>query len=100
AGPRGTVIVGYSGGVVGMWALADGKRLGQALLHGPVVHLLLEDQQLYAATELGQHLTWDLGVFYRDYCSLMREIWSEVPVVWSNGRPVAAAAPTDHVCSQ
>ena len=99
AGPLNTVVVGYANGLVGLWDTRDGKRLAHARLHGPVVHLQLEDQMLFAATDLGHHLQWDLSVFSRDYCTLLREVWHEVPVVWSSGRPVAAPPPIKHRCS-
>ena len=50
----------------------DAGGLRRARLHGPVEHLLLEDDTLYAATALERHLAWDMGDFYADRCALLR----------------------------
>ena len=98
-GPPGTLMAGYANGVVGIWNMANGVRLHHARLHGPVVHLLLKQSKLYAATELGDHLTLDLGPFYDRYCALLRQVWQEVPVVWHNGLPRLKKPPTEHRCA-
>ncbi len=100
AGPRGTIIIGYANGMVGLWDLSSGARLGHARLHGPVVHLLLEGTQLFAATELGTHLVWDLSALYRDYCQLLNEIWRRVPVVWQDAKPLLQKPPKAHRCAR
>jgi WD40 repeat protein len=99
AGPTGTVIAGYASGAVGIWDAEDGTLLRRARLHGPVTHLLLQGQTLVAATDLGQYVLWDLGVFFEDRCALMRQVWDAVPVVWRGGRPVAREPPADHACA-
>jgi hypothetical protein len=86
AGPASTVVVGYANGVLGLYSLADGGRLAEVQLHGPVSHLLLEGHRLYAATELGRHLTWDLDALHGDWCAVLENVWRRVPVVWSAGR--------------
>ena len=63
-------------------------------------HLLLEGSKLFAATSLGDHLIWDLGVLQTDYCALLRRIWKEVPVVWEEGVPVKRRPPKGHRCSR
>lgn len=98
-GPNETIIVGYASGVVGIWNQRDGTRLAHARMHGSVIHLLLEAHKLYAASDLGAHLVWDLSAFYRDYCELLREVWSRVPVVWQNGRAELEPPPGAHRCS-
>jgi len=100
SGPMDTLIVGYLSGDVGIWSLADGSRLAHAQLHGAVAHLLLEDGKLYAASELGDHLVWDLRQLRRDYCELMDEIWKRVPVVWAEGRAIVRPPPETHRCRQ
>ncbi|RLB54997.1 MAG: hypothetical protein DRI90_19780, partial [Deltaproteobacteria bacterium] len=100
AGPMNTLIVGYRSGDVGIWSLADGSRLAHARLHGPIAHLLLEDDKLFAASELGDHLVWNLSQLRRDYCELMHEVWERVPVVWDKGHAVVRAAPQTHRCHQ
>ena len=98
AGPRGTLIAGYANGQLGIWNLQDGKRLDNARLHGPVIHLLVKDQKLYAATELGDHLVQDLSPLYSAHCDLLKEVWRKVPVVWTGGAAVKQAPRKDHRC--
>jgi hypothetical protein len=99
-GPLGTVAVGYTNGVFGLWSLRDGALLGRARLHGRIAHLRIEDQVLHAATDLGETASWDLTVFYEGYCSLLREIWAHVPVTWESGRPVERAPAPTHPCAR
>lgn len=100
AGPMRTLIVGYANGVVGLWNRDDGKQLERTRVHGPVTHLLVQDERLYAATDLGQHMSWDLSLFSADRCALLRELWQRVPVVWEGGQPVAREPPAGHGCNR
>ncbi|MFH0901564.1 MAG: hypothetical protein V2A73_13130, partial [Pseudomonadota bacterium] len=99
-GPRRTLVVGYTSGHLGIWSLETGKRLRHYKLHGPVVHLLVDDENrhLYAATELGDYRAIDLTALYQDYCELLRDIWNNVPVVWQEGMPALEATPASHRC--
>ncbi len=99
-GPLGTVVAGHANGSLGVWSMRDGKRLAHARLHGPLVHLLLRQQKLYAASELGGALVWDLGDFYRDRCALLREVWSQVPIVWRLGHAAIQPPPAQHPCAR
>ncbi|MFH0900723.1 MAG: hypothetical protein V2A73_08860, partial [Pseudomonadota bacterium] len=100
-GPRQTLIVGYASGHVGIWSLQTGKRLRRFKLHGPVIHLFVdkETRHLYAATEVGDYRAIDLSGLFEDYCELLGDIWSNVPVVWEGGMPVAQRPPAGHRCS-
>ncbi|MBI4704245.1 MAG: protein kinase [Deltaproteobacteria bacterium] len=98
AAPMSTVVAGYGNGLVGLWDLSDGSRLASARLHGPVTHLLLAGQKLYVATDLGWHHIWDLGAFYLDHCSLLEQLWQQVPVVWERGQALARPPPAGHRC--
>jgi len=98
-GPMRTVVAGFASGVVGIWNQDDGKRLEFARLHGPVTRLLLSGRRLYAVSDLGQHLSWDLGVFHGSRCEVLREVWKRVPARWQSGRPLASPAPADHACA-
>ena len=100
AGPRGTIIVGFANGQFGLWHLKDGKRLDHGRLHGPVIHLLVKDQKLYAASELGDHMVRDLSPLYKERCALMNDVWERVPVVWSGGAAVNAAPKKAHPCTR
>ncbi len=99
-GPPGTLVLGFGNGHLGLWNRDNGEQLTDVQLHGPVVHVALQDGELYAATDLGDHHVIDLGVYYRDRCELLREVWDGVPVVWQAGLPVPASTPTDHECSR
>jgi hypothetical protein len=78
--------------------METGEQLVSMHLHGPVVHLALQDGTLTAATELGDLTSIDLGVFYRERCDLLREVWQQVPVVWEADQAVIRHPPTDHAC--
>ena len=94
----GTLVAGYANGLVGIWDLGSGQRLEHARLHGAVVHLRLWRSRLYAATELGDHLQWDLKMLRQRYCALLRQVWKGVPVVWEQGLPVVRPPPKKHRC--
>ncbi len=78
-GPEGTVVVGYDSGTVGLWSVDNGIRHYWTELYGPVTELSLADGRLYAASEIGDSLTLDLGEFYAEYCDVMRGMWDETP---------------------
>ncbi|MFH0901072.1 MAG: hypothetical protein V2A73_10620, partial [Pseudomonadota bacterium] len=100
-GPRQTLIVGYASGHLGIWSLQTGKRLRHFKLHGPVIHLLVdnESRRLYAATEVGDYQAIDLAPLYQEYCELLGEVWNSVPVVWQDGIPSLAVPPAAHRCA-
>jgi len=98
-GPRDTVIAGFANGVIGIWSLETGTRLAQRRLHGAALHLLLKRDKLYAATDLGEHLVWDLSPLTIERCELLRQVWRKVPMVWDRGQPVVRPPPGDHPCA-
>ncbi|MFH0901732.1 MAG: WD40 repeat domain-containing protein, partial [Pseudomonadota bacterium] len=100
-GPRQTLIVGYASGHLGIWSLQTGKRLRHFKLHGPIVHLLAdsESRRLYAATEVGDYRAIDLAPLYQDYCELLADVWSNVPMVWQDGMPALVSPPAGHRCA-
>ncbi|MFH0903166.1 MAG: WD40 repeat domain-containing protein, partial [Pseudomonadota bacterium] len=97
-GPMGTIVAGFSGGLVGIWSLKNGTALFRAKLHGQAAHLLIKDEKLYAVTTLGDYLVLDLDVFHEPYCDLLAEVWRRVPVVWEDGLPVRRSPPATHQC--
>ncbi|MFH0901537.1 MAG: hypothetical protein V2A73_12995, partial [Pseudomonadota bacterium] len=97
-GPGSTVAAGYANGLVGVWNLDNGSQLEAAKLHGPVNQLLLVGSRLHAATDLGDHLSLDVGIFYQTYCELLTDIWQHVPVVWEHGFPVLRQPSRRHEC--
>ncbi|MBW2527488.1 MAG: WD40 repeat domain-containing protein [Deltaproteobacteria bacterium] len=99
-GPAHTLIAGYGNGLLGIWDQQDGSRLGHDRLHGPVVHLHLEAGKVYAATDLGSFLRWDLSAFGDDRCALLQQIWQQVPIVWERGHAVVRPPADDHPCRE
>ncbi|HZO13699.1 MAG TPA: protein kinase [Polyangiaceae bacterium] len=97
-GPAETVAVGYSGGVFGLWDRRSGELLASGRLHGAITHVLIANDTLYVASDLGRHAEWDLRPFTAPYCEVMREVWERVPVVWGDGRPQRGAPPERHRC--
>jgi hypothetical protein len=96
-GPRGTLFAGYASGFVGLWDIASGVRLDHTRVHGAVTHLLLAGRRLYAASDLGSHIVWDLEPLYLPYCAFLRQVWARVPVVWRQGL-VVIQSPPRHRC--
>lgn len=99
-GPRGTLVIAYANGLIGLWEVRSGARLDAIRLHGPLAHTALHAGKLYVVTELGDHLAWDLSILDCAYCSLLERVWRRVPVVWEGGRPVARPRPADHACGR
>jgi WD40 repeat protein len=100
AGPRETAVVGHADGSLEILDLANGGVLRHARLHGPIVHVLVEGNALYAATSLGASLTWELGAFGMSRCDLLEKVWQEIPVVWQDGGIVEAGRPSAHACGR
>jgi hypothetical protein len=100
AGPFGTLAIGFADGVIGLWRLDTGERLHHVRLHGAVTHLVAARGHLYAATELGASLSWDLRRIEEDHCDLMRAIWDEVPAIWTQGRAAIEPVPPEHRCAR
>lgn len=97
-GPLGTLIVGYSNGIVGIWNTENGAHLASARLHGPVIHLQQQGTKLYVGTELGDYRVMDLSAFHLSYCDLLHQIWQKVPMIWEGGIPVERNPPRDNPC--
>ncbi|MFH0899840.1 MAG: hypothetical protein V2A73_04345, partial [Pseudomonadota bacterium] len=90
----------FANGFLGEWDIGNGTLLADAKLHGAVVHVVLQAGKLHVATELGDYLTMDITVYGMDYCALLREVWSHVPIVWADGLPVVRPAPLEHRCTR
>ena len=95
----GLLIAGYADGSVVVWNPADGALLGRASLHGSVAFLSLQGNHLYALTDLGDSLRWDMTSFHQERCRTLRQVWRAIPVTWDDGRAHPAAMPQDHVCA-
>lgn len=94
AGPAFTVLAGYAGGTVGIWDANSGKRLAAQYLHGQVRHVVQVDHVVYIASDLGQHMRWDLEPFYLTRCQLLEAVREHVPITWQDGRAILAPPPT------
>jgi WD40 repeat protein len=99
-GPKDTLVAGFANGMVGIWDLETRRLLDQVRLHGSVSHLLIEEDKLYAATSIGNHAVVDLKVLVVDRCTLLREVWRKVPMVWEGGKPVPRKPPDNHPCTE
>jgi WD40 repeat protein len=96
----GTVLAGFANGAVGMWDTGNGKRLESMQLHGLVEGVVMARGALHAATDLGDHASYDLAAFGEDYCELLRGIWRQVPTQWGEGVPQARPPPAGHRCAR
>lgn len=85
-GPGETLVSGSANGALSVHSLIDGSLIFRQWLHGPVVHLLVHHDRLYAATELGQSAALDVALFAAERCTLLRELWQTTPTVWERGR--------------
>jgi hypothetical protein len=98
AGPSGTLVAGFADGRFGVWSTSSGARLAQGGIHGPVRHLALRDEMLVVAGEVGSLASVDLRLLVIDYCDLLREVWSQVPVAWSGQGALLRAPDPTHRC--
>ena len=92
------LLAGFGDGTVGLWSAERGSVLVDAQLYGPVVHLAARDSTVMAATEMGDHLAWELSVLDEPYCSVLRKLWAEVPVVWRQQGLRLEGPPPGHEC--
>ncbi|MBM4375079.1 MAG: protein kinase [Deltaproteobacteria bacterium] len=90
-GPADTWIAGTGGGDVALWAADDVRRLERGRLHGPVTELVVVRGSLFATTQRGDGLAWDLRALERPRCELLREVRQAVPVLWRDGHAVRAS---------
>jgi WD40 repeat protein len=98
AGPHGLLAAGHADGTVLVWDMDTGALLETEYLHGAAIHVAFVGEKLYAASDLEDHVAFDVAAYGRDYCELMREVWREQPGTWEGGRPVRRGAPDDHRC--
>lgn len=99
-GPTRTLVAGFANGTVGIWSTVNGAKLETRRLHGPVRFIARKGNRLHVATELGDHAAMDLGVYLRDYCELLREVWAQAPASWEGGRAQLRAPPGQHACAR
>jgi WD40 repeat protein len=97
-GPNGTLVAGFANGSFGVWSLSSGEPLGHGAVHGAIRHLLLHDGVLLVASEVGATATMDLSVLTADYCDLLEEVWSRIPVLWRDQGAVVLAPEPKHGC--
>ncbi len=70
-GPAGTIAVGRLDGAVELYDLATGRPMDAASLTGAVTHLELVGHRLFAVSESGDALSWDLSVLESSRCDLI-----------------------------
>ncbi|MBW2704220.1 MAG: hypothetical protein JRF33_25650, partial [Deltaproteobacteria bacterium] len=97
-GPHGLLMVGFANGELGLWRVAGGSLIDQAKLHGSVDWIVPTGRGFAVASDLGQSFFWDLEVFDRPRCELLKQIWSTVPFVWEQGHALPQAPDPAHPC--
>jgi WD40 repeat protein len=97
---RETVSAGFENGLLGIWSLQSGERLElRAELQGALRSIAVHPSgRVHAASELGGHLSLELGELRVPYCQLVREVWARIPTVWEDGLPVMRGPPAGHAC--
>jgi len=98
-GPHGTVITGTDRGEIVTWDVRDGTIISERRIHGRINQLFIDQHKLHVATQAGAYHAWDMSSFYVDRCTLLRQVWSEVPTVWRDERNTLQAPPRDHECN-
>ncbi len=98
SGTRRTIAIGHASGRVTLIDRESGAVLRNEPLTGRVLHLAIEAGRLYAATDLGASLVWDLSDLDRNYCELLNEVWQRIPVVWDQRRAKRRSPPKSHAC--
>ncbi len=98
SGMRRTIATGHASGQVTLIDRENGAVLRSERLTGRVLHLTIEAGRLYAASDLGASLVWDLRDLDREYCEILAELWRRVPVVWDQRRAKRQASPKSHAC--
>jgi len=99
-GPLSTLLVGFAGGLVGVWNQKDGASLAEEALHGRVSHMMVVDESLHVLSDLGEYTTMELSDLFRSRCELLHAVWKQVPTGWLDGRRQIRPPPADHVCLQ
>ncbi len=92
------LLAGFGNGTVGLWSVERGQVMVEQQLYGPVVHLATRGGTVMAASEMGDHSSWELDVLDEPYCSLMQRVWSEVPMVWRQQGLRTEPPPGGHAC--
>jgi WD40 repeat protein len=100
AGPAGTLVAGFASGSFGVWSSSTGVSLKHGAVHGPVRHLVVRDHLLVAVSEVGGLGSIALSELTEDYCDLLAEVWSRVPVVWRDQATVIQQPDPAHGCGQ
>ncbi len=101
-GPQGSIIAGYANRLPGRVGHCQRRPAGSRALQGRVVHLLRS-----AATSSMPPVIWvtarssisSVGLRFLTYCTLLRQVWEGVPIVWAGGAARLQLPPSDHRCA-
>jgi hypothetical protein len=93
-------VAGFASGSFGVWSSSTGVSLKHGAVHGPVRHLVVRDHLLVAVSEVGGLGSIALSELTEDYCDLLAEVWSRVPVVWRDQATVIQQPDPAHGCGQ
>jgi hypothetical protein len=96
--PSGALAAGFSDGTFGVWSMSSGARIEHGAVHGAVRHLEYDSPRLVVASELGSLASMDLSALTADYCDLLSEVWSRVPVLWHDQGAVIDRPEVTHRC--
>ncbi len=97
-GPGNILIAGYANGYVHLWDSLSGAQLQSTRLHGPIKYLLVRKDKMYAISDLGDYVVWDLTFLSENYCSLLQNVWQEIPFRARGASVILQTVPREHRC--
>ena len=97
-GPAGTIAIGFTDGVFGVWSRDTGQRIISTRLHGAITDIDFTEKDLIALSELGDVLKWDVKVLSAHQCDVLKGMWKDVAVVWKDGEPRVEPPISSHRC--
>jgi WD40 repeat protein/tRNA A-37 threonylcarbamoyl transferase component Bud32 len=98
AGPSDTLVAGFADGSFGVWSSSSGIRLERGAVVGAVRFLAVDDELVLVSSEVGSTAALDLSLLTADYCELLKEVWSQVPVLWRDQAVLQATPEPNHPC--
>ncbi len=87
-GPPGIAVVAHWDGVIGLWNIDKAVPVASRRLQGSAISMMLHDHTLYAVSNTGGHLSWDLSIYVQPYDQLLDQVRAAIPVIWEDGHAV------------
>jgi hypothetical protein len=91
-------VAGFADGSFGVWSSSSGIRLERGAVVGAVRFLAVDDELVLVSSEVGSTAALDLSLLTADYCELLKEVWSQVPVLWRDQAVLQATPEPNHPC--